>query len=72
MSFSQKPFATLDEVRQVSSEISRTAAAGSKKLAKKAIGDKIVDKCLEMWTGYEAVDELVTRCEALGNQLQKR
>lgn len=63
---SQKPFATLDEVRQVSSEIPRTAAAGSKKLAKKAIGNKIVDKCLEMWTGYEAVDELVTRCEALG------
>lgn len=62
---SQRPFKTLDEVRQISSEAPKSAAS-KRKTTKKAIGDKLVDKCLEMWTGYEAVDELVTRCEALG------
>lgn len=63
---SQKPFTSLDKVRQVSSEVPRTATTGKRKSSKKPIGDKIVDKCLEMWTGYEAVDELVSRCEMLG------
>lgn len=62
---SQRPFKTLEEVRQISSEAPKSAAS-KRKTTKKAIGDKLVDKCLEMWTGYEAVDELVTRCEALG------
>jgi len=62
---SQRPFKSLEEVRQISSEAPKSAA-GKRKTIKKAIGDKLVDKCLEMWTGYEAVDELVTRCEALG------
>ncbi len=61
---SQKPFRTLDEVRQISSDV--PTATKKRKTTKKAIGDKIVEKCLEMWTGYEAVDELVKRCEALG------
>ena len=36
------------------------------KTVKKLIGDKIVNKCLEMWTGYKAVDDLVKECETLG------
>ena len=63
---SQRPFPSLDGVRQISSETPKVASGGTKKLVKKAMGDKLVDKCLEMWTGYEAVDELVSRCEALG------
>ena len=63
---SQKPFLSLSEVRQISGEASASTTTGRRKPAKKPIGDKIVDKCLEMWTGYEAVDELVARCEALG------
>ena len=62
---SQRPFKNLDEVRQISSEAPKPTAS-KRKTTKKAIGDKLVDKCLEMWTGYEAVDELVSRCEALG------
>ncbi len=61
---SQKPFRTLDEVRQISSDV--PTGTKKKKTTKKPFGDKIVDKCLEMWTGYEAVDELVERCEGLG------
>ena len=63
---SQKPFRDLDAVRRTSSDIS---ASGRRKPVRKPIGDKIVDKCLEMWTGYEAVDELVKRCEALGRPI---
>ncbi|KAI9784751.1 MAG: hypothetical protein M1839_001481 [Geoglossum umbratile] len=65
---SQKPFTTLEDVRQVSSDMPTITKAGKRK-AKKAIGDKIVDICLEMWTGYEAVDALVSQCEALGKPL---
>ena len=61
---SQKPFNSLMDIRQISGDVS--AAQAKRKSTKKPIGDKIVDKCIEMWTGYEAVDELVKRCEALG------
>jgi SWI/SNF-related matrix-associated actin-dependent regulator 1 of chromatin subfamily A len=61
-----RPFANLGQVRRVSNETSSTTKAGKRRTQKKAIGDKIVDICLDMWTGYEAVDDLVTRCEALG------
>ena len=69
---SQKPFETLDEVRQIS-EVAppkKPAKPTKRKSTKKPIGDKIVEKCLDMWTGYEAVDELVRRCEALGKPLK--
>lgn len=59
---SQKPFRSLGEARQVMSNSSGT----KKKAARKPIGDKIVDKCIDMWAGYEAVDSLVSQCEALG------
>lgn len=61
---SKKPFRSLEEIRRISSDFS--ASKSKSKNMKKPIGDKIVDKCIEMWTGYEAVDELVRRCEALG------
>lgn len=63
---SQRPFATLEEIRQISDQVSSTTKTGKRRTTKKSIGDKIVDVCLDMWTGYEAVDDLVTRCEALG------
>lgn len=60
---SGKPFRNLNEARQVTDNAS---AAGKKKPIKKPVGEKIVDKCVGMWTGYEAVDNLVRQCEALG------
>ncbi|KAH0562282.1 hypothetical protein GP486_003027 [Trichoglossum hirsutum] len=68
---SQKPFATLEDVRQVSSDIPANTRTGKRKAPKKTIGDRIVNICLEMWTGYEAVDALVSQCEALGKPLAK-
>lgn len=65
---SQKPFRSLDEVRQISSDI---PSKSKRKSTRKPIGDKIVDKCLEMWTGYEAVDDLVRKCEELGQPVRE-
>ena len=62
---SQKPFKSLQAVRQISSDI----PAKGKKTTRRPIGEKIVEKCLEMWTGYEAIDELVKKCEALGKPI---
>lgn len=66
---SKRPFVDLDKVRHVSSHDAFTKTG--KRSTKKAIGDKIVDVCLEMWTGYEAVDELVLTCESLGQSVAK-
>ena len=67
---SQKPFASLDDVRQVSSDIPGNTKT-KKKTARKPFGDKVVDKCLNMWTGYEAIDELVKRCEELAKPVKE-
>lgn len=63
---SQKPFRNLAEARKVNTKIS---AKGAKRGAQQLIGDKIVDKCIDMWAGYEAVDMLVGQCEVLGRPL---
>ena len=63
---SQKPFTSLSDVRRISGDGSAVAKTTKRKTSRKLIGDKIVDKCLDMWTGYAAVDELVKNCEALG------
>lgn len=59
---SQKPFRNLEQARQTTN----VPTTGTKKTCKRAIGDKIVEKCIDMWTGYEAVDNLVRQCEAIG------
>ena len=66
---SQKPFESLDDVRQVSSDVPGNTKT-KRKTARKPFGDKIVDKCLNMWTGYEAIDELVKRCEELAKPVK--
>lgn len=63
---SQKPFRNLAEARKVNTKIS---AKGAKRGAQQLLGDKIVDKCIDMWTGYEAVDMLVGQCEVLGKPI---
>ena len=67
---SQKPFVSLDEVRKVSSDapgIQKT----QRRTTRKPFGDKIVDKCLDMLTGYEAIDELVRSCEELARPVKE-
>lgn len=66
---SQRPFTSLSQVREVSAPVDENAKPkpkGKGRKAPKPVGDKIVDKCLDMWTGYLAIDALVAECEALG------
>lgn len=63
---SHKPFRNLSEARKVNTKIS---AKGPKRGTQQLLGDKIVDKCIDMWTGYEAVDMLVGQCEVLGKPI---
>lgn len=63
---SQKPFRNLAEARKVNTKIS---AKGPRRGVRQLLGDKIVDKCIDMWTGYEAVDMLVGQCEVLGKPI---
>ncbi|RDW85075.1 hypothetical protein BP6252_02665 [Coleophoma cylindrospora] len=60
-----RPFRSLRAAESV-----EAAPLKSGKKAKRApIGEKIVDKGLQMFRGYEAVDALVSRCEQLGKPL---
>jgi SWI/SNF-related matrix-associated actin-dependent regulator 1 of chromatin subfamily A len=63
-----RPYRYLDEVRVVSAPVPETTKPKGKRGGKapKPIGDKIVDKCVDMWTGYLAIDALVSEVEALG------
>lgn len=66
MMVAARPFKNLDAARNV--ENSKPLKSG-RKSAKAAIGTKIVDTAHSMFSGYEAIDILVSRCEALGKPL---
>ena len=63
-----RPFVNLDDVREVSAT-STTAKNGKRGGRRRAVGDKVVDACIETFRGYEAVDTLIKRCEDLGKPL---
>ena len=67
---SQKPFVSLDEVRKISSDVPGKQKT-QRKTTRKPFGEKIVDKCLDMLTGYEAIDELVKSCEDLAKPVKE-
>ena len=61
-----RPFRNLDVARTVANP---TLLKGGKKSARAPIGDKIVDTAIDMFSGYEAIDQLVTKCEQIGKPL---
>lgn len=63
----EKPFKSLDAVRNVKGDVKPTKS--KKATTKRPMGEKIVEKCQEMWSGYDAVDELVRNCENIGKPL---
>jgi SWI/SNF-related matrix-associated actin-dependent regulator 1 of chromatin subfamily A len=63
---SKKPFRSLNAIRNISDA---PPLKSGKRSAKKAIGDKVLDVCEEMYKGYEAVDELVEKCDNLGKPI---
>ncbi|KAL8658381.1 MAG: hypothetical protein Q9226_001057, partial [Calogaya cf. arnoldii] len=64
-----RPFKTLEAIRMISGESKSTT---NRRTAKRPIGDKIVDSCIDMWRGYNAVDGLVRKCESLGKPLAEQ
>jgi SWI/SNF-related matrix-associated actin-dependent regulator 1 of chromatin subfamily A len=62
----QRPFKNLNAAREVSD--GSTTKSG-KKSNKAPIGEKIIQTAVDMWSGYEAVDALVAKCEQLGKPL---
>jgi len=70
----KRPFRNLDQVRVVTLDApdaapTKSAKTTKRRSTKRPVGDRIVDVCLEMLTGYEAVDELVNYCEKLGKPI---
>ena len=65
---SKRPFANLDAIRCISN--TETTSVQGKRSKARPIGDKIVEICSEVWTGYDAVDELVEECERLAKPIQ--
>ncbi|CAG8158059.1 unnamed protein product [Penicillium olsonii] len=64
---SNRPYHHLDEARMVAVPVPESKQKGRRGgKAPKPIGDKIVDKCVDMWTGYMAIDALVSEVETLG------
>jgi SWI/SNF-related matrix-associated actin-dependent regulator 1 of chromatin subfamily A len=63
---SKKPFRSLNVIRNISDA---PPLKSGKKSAKKAVGDRVMDVCAQMYKGYEAVDELVEKCDDLGKPI---
>jgi SWI/SNF-related matrix-associated actin-dependent regulator 1 of chromatin subfamily A len=63
----KRPFESLDVIRAISNV---TETKSGKKSRSRPVGDKIVDICSEVFTGYDAVDELVEQCELIGKPIQ--
>lgn len=64
----QRPYRTLGGVRNVQAPAATHTKSGKKTKGARprAVGEKIVDVCLDTWRGYEAVDSLIRRVEELG------
>ncbi|KAL8714930.1 MAG: hypothetical protein Q9220_001443 [cf. Caloplaca sp. 1 TL-2023] len=65
---SHKPFKSLDVVRRITSD----KVPSKKRNNKRPIGDKVIDTCLEVWRGYDAVDGLVLKCESIGRPVAEQ
>lgn len=64
----QRPYRSLGGVRNVQAPAASHTKTGKKAKGARprAVGEKIVDVCLDTWRGYEAVDSLIRRVEELG------
>jgi SWI/SNF-related matrix-associated actin-dependent regulator 1 of chromatin subfamily A len=65
----KRPFHTLDDIRAVVQETLTKAGKKSKKT--RNLGEQLVEECVEVMSGYDAVDKLVVECEKLAAPLQE-
>ncbi|CZR50817.1 related to helicases of the Snf2/Rad54 family [Phialocephala subalpina] len=61
-----RPFKTLDAARVVENQ---KTTKGGRKSARAPIGDKIVQKCIDMFEAFDAITTLETTCEELGRPI---
>ena len=68
--FKQRPFASLDAVRNVHVDLT-PAEKGKKKARKPRIttGARLVESTEGMWNAYSTIDSVVKQCEALGKPM---
>ncbi|KAL1303705.1 hypothetical protein AAFC00_007057 [Neodothiora populina] len=62
----KRPFRDLDAVCNVSNA---QPTKSGKSRARKPVGEKVYDVCRDMLEGYEAVDDLVAQCDAIGKPI---
>jgi SWI/SNF-related matrix-associated actin-dependent regulator 1 of chromatin subfamily A len=67
---SKRPFRSLDHVRKVAVPPKDPKAKKRGGGSKRTLGDRIVDKVVEMMTCLEAVDRVVNICEGYANDLR--
>jgi len=65
----KRPFESLDDVRAITINSTSITKNGKTRTIKKKIGDRLVDVCLEMVEGYEAVDHLVEQCRSIAEPI---
>lgn len=69
---SNRPYRSLGAVRAVSNlEFSQATKSRKGSNRRRPLGDRLVDVCLEVMAGLEAVDRLVERCQVLGDKIEK-
>ena len=66
---SHKFFSDLNEVREITAAAPKNSAHTKKGKAPKNIGEKVVEKLIETFQGYAAVDVLVSACEDFGKSV---
>lgn len=62
-----RPYTNLQQARAADIEQlpTKTKRRGNRKTA----GEKVIDNCSQMLKGYEAIDSLIQRCDALGEEV---
>lgn len=66
---SQRPFTSLDHASGVTLDTTGTTRNGKPRKSVKKVGERIIEASSQMWDGYNAVDQLVSKCEELGRPL---
>jgi SWI/SNF-related matrix-associated actin-dependent regulator 1 of chromatin subfamily A len=69
----KRPFRSLQDVEAITmtSAPGVTAKGNPRKAQVKKVGESVVNFAEQMWDGYNAVDELVGKCEGLGRPIRQ-
>lgn len=68
---SKRPFTSLDQASGATIQSKTTGKSGKIRTTTRKVGERLVEACTEMWTGYKAIDQLVNECKRLSNPLSE-